>query len=118
MRQHGKNLYICKLLYAGLPSHYYEGLNLEKLCHTPLDAEKVKHPKAEIHIIKDHCKGCGFCIYYCPKKVLEESDEINAMGVHPPRVVDESKCILCSLCTAICPDFAIFVVEKQCKDGC
>ncbi|MDI6805365.1 MAG: 4Fe-4S binding protein [Candidatus Bathyarchaeia archaeon] len=86
-----------------------------RLWRKPLDAEKVKLPKAEIHILKDQCKGCGFCIQFCPKKVLEESEEINARGVHPPKVVDESKCIICSFCTSVCPDFAIFVVEKPVK---
>jgi 2-oxoglutarate ferredoxin oxidoreductase subunit delta len=85
----------------------------ERIWREPVDSEKLKHSKAEIHIIKDQCKGCGFCIQYCPKKVLEESNEINARGVHPPRIVDESKCILCSFCTSVCPDFAIFVVEKE-----
>jgi len=88
----------------------------ERLWRKPLDTEKVKRPKAEIHIIKDQCKECGYCIHYCPMKVLEESDEINARGVHPPRVVDESKCIICNFCTSVCPDFAIFVFEKNSKE--
>lgn len=83
-----------------------------KYWRTPLDAEKIVRPKAEIHLIKDQCKGCGYCIGFCPKKVLEESDEINARGVHPPRVARGEDCIMCGFCTAICPDFAIFVVEK------
>jgi 2-oxoglutarate ferredoxin oxidoreductase subunit delta len=89
-----------------------------RLWRVPLDTEKAKLPKAQINIIKDQCKGCGFCIQFCPKKVLEESEEINARGVHPPKIVDEDKCILCGFCTAVCPDFAIFVVEKPCKEGC
>ena len=89
-----------------------------RLWRIPLDSEKVKLPKAEIHIIKDQCKGCGFCIQFCPKKVLEESEEINARGVHPPKIVDEDNCIICGFCTAVCPDFAIFVIEKPCKEGC
>jgi len=88
----------------------------ERIRHAPLDLEKVKPPKVEIHLIKDECKGCGYCIEYCPKKVLEESDEINARGVHPPRVADESKCINCSFCSIVCPDFAIFVTEKKNKE--
>ena len=89
-----------------------------RIWRTPLDIEKVKRPKAEIHIIKNQCKGCGFCIQFCPKDVLEESEEINERGVHPPRVVDENRCVLCGFCTSVCPDFAIFVVEKQCKKEC
>jgi 2-oxoglutarate ferredoxin oxidoreductase subunit delta len=88
----------------------------ERIRHAPLDIEKVKRPNAEIHLIKDQCKGCGFCIRFCPQKVLEESQEINARGVHPPKVLDESKCVLCGFCTVVCPDFAIFVVEKPPKE--
>lgn len=85
----------------------------ERIKHQPLDKGKVKPPQAQIYLIKDQCKGCGFCIQFCPKKVLEESQEINARGVHPPKIADESKCIICSFCTAVCPDFAIFVTEKS-----
>lgn len=86
-----------------------------KTWRKPLDADKVVPPKGEVHLIKDRCKGCGFCIEFCPKDVLEESTEINARGVHPPRVVDESKCALCGFCSAVCPDFAIFTKEKNAK---
>jgi 2-oxoglutarate ferredoxin oxidoreductase subunit delta len=89
-----------------------------RIRHKPLDIDKMKRPRAEIHLIKDQCKGCGFCIQFCPEKVLEESEEINARGVHPPKIVDESKCIICSFCTSVCPDFAIFVVEKPYKEAC
>jgi 2-oxoglutarate ferredoxin oxidoreductase subunit delta len=85
----------------------------ERIKHEPLDSKDMKRPKAEIHLIKDQCKGCGYCIEFCPKKVFEESTEINARGVHPPKVVDEDKCILCNFCTTVCPDFAVFVVERK-----
>jgi 2-oxoglutarate ferredoxin oxidoreductase subunit delta len=85
----------------------------ERIKHEPLDRNNLKRPRAEIHLLSDQCKGCGYCIEYCPKKVFEESDEINARGVHPPRIVDESRCVLCRFCTTVCPDFAVYVVEKQ-----
>jgi len=85
----------------------------ERIKHAPLDKDTVKASRGEIHLIKDQCKGCGYCIEYCPKKVLEESDEINARGVRPARVAHEEDCIMCDFCTAVCPDFAIFVVEKS-----
>ncbi|MEM3011157.1 MAG: ferredoxin family protein [Candidatus Bathyarchaeia archaeon] len=84
----------------------------------PLDAEKIKLPKAEIHIISNRCKGCGYCIEFCPKKVLEKSEKLNERGIYPPKVKDEKECALCSFCTAICPDFAIFTIEKPCEGGC
>ncbi|MCK4498618.1 4Fe-4S binding protein [Candidatus Bathyarchaeota archaeon] len=85
---------------------------------TPLDEKETKRWKAEIHIIKDWCKGCGFCIEFCPRNVLEKSEEINKLGAHPPKVVDESRCVLCCFCSSICPDFAIFVTERHSEDEC
>ena len=89
----------------------------ERIRHAPLDEESLKQPKAEIYLITDQCKGCGYCIEFCPKKVLEESNEINSKGVHPPRIADENRCIICSFCTAVCPDFAIYVLEKTNKES-
>ena len=87
----------------------------KKLWRKPLDADKTKQPQAEIYIISDRCKGCGYCITFCPKEVLEESEEINARGAHPPKVKDIDKCAACGFCMAICPDLAIFVKEKTDK---
>jgi 2-oxoglutarate ferredoxin oxidoreductase subunit delta len=120
LRVDAKNLYVCKRLYlAATSKNEVTNMSLRsRLAMPTVRRKKLAKPKAEIHIIKDQCKGCGYCINYCPTKVLEESEEINARGVHPPKVVDEKKCILCSFCIIVCPDFAIFVKEKQCMDGC
>ena len=73
-------------------------------------AKKWKTPHGELYIIKDRCKGCGFCIEFCPKKVLVESKEFNAKGYHPPELQEDEtkKCINCGFCAMICPEFAIF----------
>ncbi|MBL7073705.1 4Fe-4S dicluster domain-containing protein [candidate division KSB1 bacterium] len=84
-----------------------------KLWRTPLDIDRLKIPHGELHIIKDRCKGCGFCVEYCPREVLELSDEFNIKGYHPPYVKDEEGCADCRLCEAICPEFAIFVTTKE-----
>jgi 2-oxoglutarate ferredoxin oxidoreductase subunit delta len=68
--------------------------------------------KGSIHINKDRCKGCGFCVEYCPKDVLELSAEFNVKGYHPPYVKNENECLYCQLCETICPEFAIFVTLK------
>jgi len=69
--------------------------------------------KGSIHINKDRCKGCGFCVEYCPKDVLELSAEFNVKGYHPPRIKKEEDCVYCQLCETICPEFAIFVTLKK-----
>ncbi|MCK4337650.1 MAG: 4Fe-4S binding protein [Candidatus Aminicenantes bacterium] len=67
----------------------------------------------KIHIDKNQCKGCGFCVEYCPKDILELSEEFNAKGYHPPFVKNEDECCYCQLCETICPEFAIFVTLKK-----
>ncbi len=65
-----------------------------------------------IHINRDFCKGCGFCIYICPKKVYERSGELNKKGYEPPRAVRPEDCSECGMCDLYCPEFAI-VLEKE-----
>lgn len=73
----------------------------------------LKSTIGKIHIERDRCKGCGFCVEYCPRDVLELSDEFNIKGYHPPFVKNEEKCCYCQLCETICPEFAIFVTKKE-----
>jgi 2-oxoglutarate ferredoxin oxidoreductase subunit delta len=77
----------------------------------PLDADQIKIPQGEIHLLVDRCKGCEFCVEYCPRDVLRISKSFNAKGYHPPEVADASQCVNCHFCEVICPDFAIFSVE-------
>ena len=73
----------------------------------------LKAKKGEIHINKNRCKGCAFCVEYCPHDVLEMSEEFNVKGYHPPFIKEEDKCIYCQLCETICPEFALFVTLKD-----
>jgi 2-oxoglutarate ferredoxin oxidoreductase subunit delta len=68
----------------------------------------LKVVRGEVHIMKDRCKGCGFCITYCPMNVLEASEEFNTKGYHYPIVKNPDACINCGLCEMLCPDFAIW----------
>ena len=80
-----------------------------KYWRIPLDHDKVKPGHGRIHIIKDRCKGCGFCIKFCPRQVLRESEEFNRKGYHPVYAANEGECPGCGLCEMICPEFAISV---------
>jgi len=84
-----------------------------KYWRKPLDADKVKVPHGEVRIIKDRCKGCSFCVEYCPRDVLELSDEFNIKGYHPPYVKDEEACVNCGLCELVCPEFAIYNISEE-----
>lgn len=84
-----------------------------KYWRKPLDLNDVKIPRGEVHIIVERCKGCGFCVEYCPKDVLEMSTEFNAKGYHPPFVKDQGECVNCDLCERICPEFAIYCLPVE-----
>ena len=87
-----------------------------KYWRKPLDHEKWETPKGEVHIIDDRCKGCGFCIEFCPTDVLIESEKFNTKGYHPPEVKYPEACIACKLCELLCPDFSIYVIGPENED--
>ncbi len=64
-------------------------------------------PKLKEHRIRrEWCKGCGICVTFCPKAVLE-LDAQEKVSVE--RAED---CICCKLCELRCPDLAIEVVAE------
>lgn len=84
-----------------------------KYWRTPLDHGKVRPSHGEVHVMKDRCKGCTFCIKFCPLQVLEESEEFNRKGYHPVYAANPDACLGCGLCEIICPEFAIIVNIKE-----
>jgi 2-oxoglutarate ferredoxin oxidoreductase subunit delta len=78
-----------------------------------LPPQMLKLRDADIFIIEDRCKGCNYCIEFCPKDVLEEDSKLNHIGVHPPRVKDSTLCVGCGVCEDVCPDFAIYLIDKE-----
>ena len=84
-----------------------------KYWRRPLDLDTVKVPRGEVHILRERCKGCAYCVEYCPEDVLALSREFNKKGYHPPETVEGKQCVTCKLCEMICPDFAIFITEKE-----
>lgn len=63
-----------------------------------MDNKVSKELKLEV----EWCKGCGICVAFCPKNVLElDHDKI--------RVKDMDSCIKCGQCELRCPDYAIYL---------
>ncbi len=52
------------------------------------------------------CKGCGICVHFCPKDVLELNAKDKAYAKAP------ENCIACRLCESICPDLAIEIITE------
>lgn len=65
----------------------------------------VASGEKELTIAKDWCKGCGICVAFCPKDVLDLVDEkINIKNI--------DACIQCGQCELRCPDYAIWLGGK------
>ncbi|HXH22783.1 MAG TPA: ferredoxin family protein [Dehalococcoidia bacterium] len=81
----------------------------------PLDLDRQVLPTGQVYIIPDRCKGCRFCIEFCPEDVLRESEAMNAKGYHYPVVAEgrEEACVNCGFCRLICPEFAIYAEPTE-----
>lgn len=82
-------------------------ITMNKIWRKPLDLEQKATAHGKITIDKERCKGCGYCVEYCPREVLEQTKELSPKGYLLVAVKDETRCLACGFCEAICPEFAI-----------
>jgi len=66
-----------------------------------------------VWVDEDRCKACEICVSVCPAGVLamraEPSSTLGAMV----EVMHPNDCIGCKSCELNCPDFAIYVAQKD-----
>ena len=65
----------------------------------------------EVVVLKEYCKSCGLCIDICPKKIVQIGTVANQTGYYTVEVIDQSKCIGCTLCATMCPDLALEIYK-------
>lgn len=72
---------------------------------------QIKRDRLVVKTKPEWCKGCGICVAFCPKQCLglDAKDKI--------RMMKPDDCIKCKQCEQRCPDFAIFLVEKDEADN-
>ncbi len=71
-------------------------------------AKKAKKFRGVVVVNRESCKGCGFCVEFCPLKALALENEYNAKGYHPPFLAKPDLCNGCDMCGLFCPDFSIY----------
>jgi len=81
----------------------------------PLNLGRYLRPVGRPIVNKDVCKGCGFCIEFCPIGVLEFSEDVNKWGYQYPVIKKgmEGACVNCGMCERVCPELAIEVLEES-----
>lgn len=85
---------------------------------TPLDLQRLTVPRGQVFIIPERCKGCEFCVHFCPKEVLQVSKQTNNKGYHYPEIVQgrAGECVHCQFCSLVCPEFAIYTLPVNGND--
>ena len=80
-----------------------------------MTSTKTSAKKNRVHINAERCKGCGLCVAFCPRNILEQAGETNSKGYRLVSVSDISKCTGCNMCSMFCPEFAIWVETEKDK---
>jgi 2-oxoglutarate ferredoxin oxidoreductase subunit delta len=81
------------------------------------DPTTTKKARGTVVIMAERCKGCGFCVEFCPTDALDLSNQYNAKGYHPPVLSRKEDCTGCDICGMVCPDFAIYGFIKKNPKG-
>ena len=97
------NTTVCRLVRT--IEHNYDKQYVEKAAKTG--------PSFEIVINDKFCKGCGYCVKYCPKNVLKLNDTLSGKGYRTAAVADKKSCIGCASCAVICPEAAIEIRRED-----
>ncbi len=66
---------------------------------------------AEVTILSESCKSCGYCIKFCNKGVLAVGTEVNSKGYPYVISAKPEACIGCAMCAQMCPEAAIEVYK-------
>lgn len=72
------------------------------------DKSKKRKRKGKVFVNLNFCKGCGYCVEFCPRKVFTMSDSYCDRGYHFPEVTNDN-CIACKTCEMLCPEICLYV---------
>lgn len=80
-----------------------------------MNSGSKKESQGIIVIDSQRCKGCGLCIWVCPKDHIRLSETEDVRGI---RIAcsNEKGCTGCTFCALVCPDLAIKVYRMSLKE--
>jgi 2-oxoglutarate ferredoxin oxidoreductase subunit delta len=79
----------------------------------PITPKPPRTREKVLVILQEQCKACSLCVEFCPKHVLCLTEKYNRKGYHPVTACDIDACVNCEFCELICPDMAIFLVDRK-----
>ncbi|MDY6853695.1 MAG: ferredoxin family protein [Thermodesulfobacteriota bacterium] len=71
----------------------------------------MERSKGEIIIDEQYCKGCAYCLEFCPKDCITKGDKFSAQGYQIPVFENKENCSACMICAKMCPESAIEVYK-------
>jgi len=75
---------------------------------------KTQNPGDQpVWVNTDNCKACDVCVSVCPSGVLGMVYEVKSTLGAMISIEHPEACIGCSECELSCPDFAIYVADRQ-----
>ncbi len=73
---------------------------------------------SEVIIDEQRCKGCGYCVQFCPRGCMViTGDKVNRIGCKQAVFINPERCNTCGLCSRVCPYWAIEVNLRSQVDG-
>ena len=60
-----------------------------------MKGDAAAKPKGTVFVRTEVCKGCSYCIDFCPSHALEFSREFNPKGYHYPVLAKPEACTGC-----------------------
>jgi 2-oxoglutarate ferredoxin oxidoreductase subunit delta len=79
---------------------------------TPILKPPTPQKKYEIIINSEQCDGCQICIEFCPKNLLQLSEnKCNSRMLHYVEIINSEDCLGCKQCERLCPTASLFIRE-------
>jgi predicted aldo/keto reductase-like oxidoreductase len=99
-----RQMHLCDAIAVGMKDESEVEMNVAIFEDRVVPAEMRRRVQTVERRLKvyDLCTGCGLCIEQCDQRALSIVDG--------KAVVEQSQCILCGYCAAVCPDYVIRVV--------
>jgi len=74
--------------------------------------EEKTQAKSRVAIDENYCKGCGFCVEFCPKGcIVISKDKVSSQGYLLPVFERPERCTGCGICGIMCPAMSLEVYK-------